>query len=39
VDAEEASGQLLLQEFSHYPVSPQLTGAGHDDAEFVKPIP
>jgi putative SOS response-associated peptidase YedK len=28
-----------VDQFSHYPVSPQLTVASHDDAEFVKPIP
>jgi putative SOS response-associated peptidase YedK len=27
-----------LSEFSHYPVSPQLTAASHDDAQFVKPV-
>lgn len=28
-----------LDQFSHYPVSPALTGASHDDVDFVKPMP
>jgi putative SOS response-associated peptidase YedK len=28
-----------LDEFSHYPVSPALTGASHDDEAFVRPVP
>ena len=28
-----------VDQFSHYPVSPALTGASHDDVDFVKPMP
>ena len=28
-----------LEQFSHYPVNPALTGASHDDVDFVKPMP